>query len=801
MNRRALLLYCFCLSGLLGLSVAHANEEKLKATEIRDLRYGETLFNYFQQKYFSAITSLMVADVRDPIQVQGEDPELLLGGLYLAYGMHNDASNLFQKLLSSETLPSTHDKAWYYIAKLRYLKGYTLPAEDALSKIKDTLPDEREAERLHMLANVHMKQKNYTKAIEVLKNFSGSSEWEAYAQFNLGVALVKAGQLDEGIQYLNEVSSLDPFSISHELNALRDKAALALGFTYMRANRPIDAEQQFKRVRLTGPLSNKALLGLGWSYTNQEKYQQALSPWLELQNRTPLATTVQESMIAIPFTIEKLDKKRLAMQYYQKAIVAYADEINRLEDVMVAVQRGELIEAMRPANIEDETSLPLNTFGLPKSVTAPYLNQMMATNTFQEAYKNYQSLLHLRYVLKHWWSQLPAYELILTERRDAYYKKLPQVAGNERLKGIADMQKKRDDLAAEIKRIQDENDGFALVTEDEEEKVLLIKKIEKKLAQLSKTEDMSDENEKLRLLKGILEFKLQSEFVPRLWNAQRELIELDRALVQTRNGKRLLVRAANQAPKFFEGYDQKIANSKVKIKALLAKLDQSIKLQEQYITRIAQDGLIKRRQILENYHVRARFGIARLYDSLILEKDKKAAQATSANQPESTGGESPAKEAAIESPAGAGQTDAKPAANDVTSGGETTVIEQSAPATDEPSVQTEPVRDNETGAQDTQAPEAQTQPAQSAPATDESPVQTEQTGAQDTQTPEAQTQPAQSAEPTPTKPSSPDTLQESTDMPAAPELKPENNSVPAAPQPIEEDLTGATPATGGQNEN
>ena len=30
----------------------------------------------------------------------------------------------------------------------------------------------------------------------------------------------------------------------------------------------------------------------------------------------------------------------------------------------------------------------------------------------------------------------------------------------------------------------------------------------------------------------------------------------------------------------------------------------------------------KRRQALENYHVRARFGIARLYDTLIVDKDK-----------------------------------------------------------------------------------------------------------------------------------------------------------------------------------
>ena len=324
------LLLCFALPIVSG---AEQTRPEMEATDIHDLRYGETIFNFYQQKYFSAITNLMVAEARDPIKIQGEDPHLLLGGLFLAYGMHNEASRLFQELLNDQTLPQTHDRAWYYIAKLRYLKGFVAEAEQALVKIKDTLPPDREAERQHLLANVYLSQKNYPKAIEVLKNFSGDSEWEAYAKFNLGVALVKAGELQEGTDLLNDVGDMNPFSISHELNALRDKANLALGFAYMRSNNPVEAQGHFQRIRLQGPLSNKALLGLGWSFTNQEKYQEALNAWLELQTRKALDTTVQESLIAVPFTIEKMNKPRLAMQYYQRAIEAYTAEINQLENV------------------------------------------------------------------------------------------------------------------------------------------------------------------------------------------------------------------------------------------------------------------------------------------------------------------------------------------------------------------------------------------------------------------------------------------------------------------------------------
>ena len=275
-----------------GLARAEDKNNELKPQEIHDLRYGETLFNYFQKKYFSAITNLMVAEVRDPIKIQGEDPKLLLGGLYLAYGMTNSASDLFQQILKSDKLPTTHDRAWYYIAKLRYEKGYLAQAEDALLRIKDTLPEDREAERLHMLANTYLAENKYKEAIDVLRNFRGNSDWEAYAKFNLGVALVKAGKFDEGIDLLNDVGELNPFKISHELNALRDKANLALGFSYLRGNLPAVAATDFQRIRLNGPLSNKALLGLGWAYTSLKEYKLALNPWLELQQRLALDTSV-----------------------------------------------------------------------------------------------------------------------------------------------------------------------------------------------------------------------------------------------------------------------------------------------------------------------------------------------------------------------------------------------------------------------------------------------------------------------------------------------------------------------------
>jgi hypothetical protein len=134
---------------------------------------------------------------------------------------------------------------------------------------------------------------------------------------------------------------------------------------------------------------------------------------------------------------------------------------------------------------------------------------------------------------------------------------------------------------------------------------------------------MGEEQEKFKLLNGLLHFRLQSEFNPRLWEAKRSLRDLDKTLEKTKKTKRNLVRAANNAPKYFESYGNKIKWSRQRIQILLSRLDSAIRQQERYIQQLALFNLTQRRRNLENYHVRARFGIARLFDSLVIEKEKK----------------------------------------------------------------------------------------------------------------------------------------------------------------------------------
>ena len=581
---------------------------------VQELSYGVALYNFFQEKYFSSITDLMVAETKQTNENQQFDSDLLLGGLYLSYDLHEQAGKVLDELIQADIPAETRDRAWFNLSKLRYQRGFYPEAEQALIQIQDSLPDYRQAERLNLLANIYLNQQKYDKAVKTLKEFPSDSTWQAYAQFNLGVALVKLGKLDEGIKQLTQVGKMK--STSSEMIALRDKANLALGYAHLKHEQPDAASEAFNRIRLNGPLSNQALLGVGWAWNMQAQYNMALLPWIELKSRSTFDPAVQESYLAIPYNFEKIAKPKLALVYYTGATKSYEAQLRKLNNISKAVDGGELLQALRPANLGDETALSLYRSKLPSSITAPYLYSLMATHEFQNVLKNYQDLLYLQYVLNRWQHNLPAYSLMLQERRRAYQQKLPEVTRDTRLRKLQQLEAQRNKLASEVSRIVNNQDVFALASEDELEQLAQLEAVKRNLHAVGKKQDVAELRERYELLNGLLYWQIADDYVPRQWQLEKGLKQLDSALAEAQAANASLKNAWNQAPTAFEGYAGRIKKQSSRIRSLQVKVDSALRQQEKRIQTIARQSLNQQRRRIESYLVRARFAQARLYDSL-----------------------------------------------------------------------------------------------------------------------------------------------------------------------------------------
>src|SRR6516162_4919488 len=236
---------------------------------------------------------------------------------------------------------------------------------------------EYEAQKELLFGNVLMHEGKYDEAIRLLSGWRGGPVWSAYARFNLGVALVRTNRLADADPFLSGVGTM--LAPTSELAALKDRANLALGFAYLQANQPDRARPALERVRLNGPYSNKALLGIGWADAALGDYQAALTPWMELRSRDVLDAAVQESYLAVPYAFSKLNANAQSAEYYERAVVAFDNENGRLDQAIARIQQGDMLREVLTGRQRSDAS-PLASHGwfrdlrtLPDAPEAPYI--------------------------------------------------------------------------------------------------------------------------------------------------------------------------------------------------------------------------------------------------------------------------------------------------------------------------------------------------------------------------------------------------------------------------------------------
>ncbi len=78
----------------------------------------------------------MVSQHFDRVAPHADEAEVLRGGLLLSYGMHREAGEIFAQLIDKGAAPPVRDRAWFYLAKIRYQRGFIAQAEDALGRIE-----------------------------------------------------------------------------------------------------------------------------------------------------------------------------------------------------------------------------------------------------------------------------------------------------------------------------------------------------------------------------------------------------------------------------------------------------------------------------------------------------------------------------------------------------------------------------------------------------------------------------------------------------------------------------------------
>jgi len=600
------------LAGALVLVTALSWAKKPRETEglvIQDLPYGQVLYEYYKEDYFNALTRLLVEEHFERIPDHAAEAELLLGGLYLSYGLHEQATDIFERLLATEESDVVRHRAWFFLGKVLFQRGYLKDADKALQRAGDALPEHLLAERGSLRAQIDIETGKLGAAKGLVDEWQLADDWAAYAAYNLGVALIRENRLPEAVSYLEQIGQMEV--TSEELRGLRDRANLALGFAWLREENGEQAKIALERIRLSGPFSNAALLGYGWAEAASGNYREALVPWMELRERQEISPAFQESLLAIPYAYRKLNANQQAAAGYDDAIAVYDAEIAQLDGAIAAARSGALIRSLLNADVTDFSRWNWQLGQLPDTAESRYLYEVIATHEFQTGLRNYRDLMMLAGHLDGWHEKLDIYDHMIAARRLSYARSAETFPDDYY---GADVAAYRDDYIAteaRLRSIEQQRDVIALGTDTEQRSWETIARLEQ-----GGVLDAADDSAiaKLALFKGVLLWDMDRDYKYRLWQQQNKLAELESVVADLEQSQQRFSAEVAAVPVRLDEFADRAAELDPQIGELSNRVVSITELQIKALGEIAANELQQQKERLKQYRAQARFAQASILD-------------------------------------------------------------------------------------------------------------------------------------------------------------------------------------------
>src|SRR6516162_7135588 len=519
----------------MGLALAAVAARPVVAADLRDLYFGEALYQAYQGQYFDALQRLDAELAQhqrldepqlDSLQYHIRQADFSVGDFELRYRMHLRAGRANKQVLEADVEQPVKNDAAYRLARIEFQNDQPEDALHALERIQGTVPDNIKDDVEFLRANVYLALGRPADAADVLKRLQTAQSLKGFAAYNLGIALLQSGHAAEGLRQLDKAGQIDTRETATA--AIRDKSNMVLGSAMLRSEDYAHAQLAFDRVRLEGPYSNRALLSTGWAELSAHDYQKSLVPWGMLIRRDPTDAAVQEARLALPFAYSKLRVYGRAAALYSEALNSFGKELEKVDASMRSIRGGNFLKALVREEIRQDNVWVVRLRTLPDTPETFYLTELMASNDFQTALQNYLDMEDLRRRLIAWQGGFDAFEDLIRHRRTNYEPLLPQVDAQFR-KLDSQMRvrlEQRDHLQKRLQDILTAPRPTLLATADERVDLERLRKIETALQHGSGPE-CAAERSRLQHLQGVLTWHWYTEYPKRLTQAHKNLQRLN----------------------------------------------------------------------------------------------------------------------------------------------------------------------------------------------------------------------------------------------------------------------------------
>jgi tetratricopeptide (TPR) repeat protein len=592
------------------------------ARDLRDLHFGEALYQEYQDRHFEALERLDAEIAQhygvdepelDSLHFHIRHAEFSVGDFELRYRMHQRAGRAIKAVLEADVEEPVRNEAAFRLARIHFQKGRPDDALHALERIRGEVPEEIVDDIEFLRANVYLALGQPSDAVDVLQRLQASEELVGFTAYNLGIALLQDGRQREAIAQLDRAGRVgggDPATL-----AIRDKSNLVLGTLLFESARFGPAQSSLDRVRLEGPFSNQALLRAGWSDVSAGNFERALVPWSILAKRESTDGAVQEAMLALPYAYSRLRVHGRAAHLYGRAVEAFGSELGKLDASIASIRDGEFLRALVREEIRQDKDWVIRLRSLPEAPETFYLTALMASHEFQTALQNYLDLEDLRKRLVSWQRSLDSFEDLIRLRRSYYEPLLPEIDRQfRRLDARMRLRlEQRKHVDRRLQHLLVAPRPHHLATAEEQAAGSRLDLLGAELGAAGDPEAAAL-RARIRRLKGLLTWNLETRYHERLTEAHRHLRELDRDVDALAATYEAFVRTRQAATHSYVGYEIPIEGLRGRVGDAQGRLGVLLARQGHVLETVAIRELEARRERLEAYQNQARFAFADSYD-------------------------------------------------------------------------------------------------------------------------------------------------------------------------------------------
>src|ERR1700758_1597671 len=177
----------------MGVGLAALAARPSLAGDLRDLYFGEALYQAYQGQYFDALERLDAELAQhhrldepelDSLQYHIRQADFSVGDFELRYRMHLRAGRAIKAVLDADVEQPVKNEAAFRLARIEFQKDQPEDALHALERIQGTVPDNIKDDIEFLRANVYLALGQPGDAVSVLKRLQSAESLKGFAAYN-----------------------------------------------------------------------------------------------------------------------------------------------------------------------------------------------------------------------------------------------------------------------------------------------------------------------------------------------------------------------------------------------------------------------------------------------------------------------------------------------------------------------------------------------------------------------------------------------------------------------------------------